>query len=99
MNKLLDKEEKKIKESLKKDEYISLKGAALEKRKAELQSKAKATMSKTRKPISFKPDPDILSAFKEKAQAEGFPYQTLLNLLMKHYVEGNFSVQIRQSKK
>ncbi|MCF6807281.1 hypothetical protein L3V79_02610 [Thiotrichales bacterium 19S9-12] len=96
---ILDREEKEIKKELKQGKYASLTGNELKKTKAMLKEKAKETIDKARKPISFKPDPLVLSEFKKKAETEGLPYQTLLNFLMKQYVEGNFKLKLTQSKK
>ena len=97
-SKLFDKEEEKIIKALENKEYKSISKAELSARKEELKLKAKETLKKIRKPISFKPDPSVLSAFKEKAEVEGLPYQTLLNFLMKQYVDGNFKLKIVNQK-
>ncbi|WP_192483844.1 MULTISPECIES: hypothetical protein [Cysteiniphilum] len=92
--KALDAIEETIMQADKHGEYKSITEDEFTKRKAQLEQMAKATMQKVRKPISFKPDPATLAAFKEKAEHEGLPYQTLLNFLMKQYVDGNFKLAI-----
>jgi predicted DNA binding CopG/RHH family protein len=97
--KALDATEKTIMEADTRGEYQPVAEDEFQKRKAKLEQMAKATMQKVRKPISFKPDPDILVAFKEKAEHEGLPYQTLLNFLMKQYVDGNFKLVIAHNSR
>ncbi len=96
--KALDAIEETIMQSDKRGEYKPIAEDEFTKRKAQLEQMAKATMQKVRKPISFKPDPETLAAFKEKAEHEGLPYQTLLNFLMKQYVDGGFKLAIVHNK-
>ena len=96
--KALDAVEKSIMESDARGEYKPVSGNEFKNRKAQLEQMAKTTMKNARKAISFKPDPETLAAFKEKAEHEGLPYQTLLNFLMKQYVDGDFKLAIVQNK-
>jgi predicted DNA binding CopG/RHH family protein len=64
-----------------------------ENRKKELVEAAKKTISRT-KPVSIRLQVKDLSAIQEKAHEIGVPYQTLINLLIRQYLQGKIQLTL-----
>lgn len=84
-------------EKAEKKELIDLIDAGIpeisEERKKELEDAAIKTIARTR-PISIRIQAKDLSAIQEKAQEIGVPYQTLINLLIRQYLQGKIQLTL-----
>ncbi len=89
-NELMDdkSEEKKLMELL--EEGIP---KISEKRKKELVAAAEKTISRT-KPVSIRLQVKDLNAIQKKAGEVGIPYQTLINLLIRQYLQGKIQLTL-----
>ena len=61
--------------------------------KAKSIAEAVAVAKKRKAKIGTSIDPDVLEAFKAKAARLGIPYQTLLNSIVKRYVDGTLDIE------
>jgi predicted DNA binding CopG/RHH family protein len=64
-----------------------------EKRKRELVEAAEKTISRT-KPVSIRLQVKDLNAIQKKAGEVGIPYQTLINLLIRQYLQGKIQLTL-----
>ena len=64
-----------------------------ENRKKELAEAAQKTISRT-KPVSIRMQLNDLSAIQQKANEIGVPYQTLINLLIRQYIQGKIQLTL-----
>lgn len=60
---------------------------------AKSMAEAVAIAKKRKAKIGTSIDPDVLEAFKAKAIRVGIPYQTLLNSIVKRYVDGKLDIE------
>ena len=92
--KFLDNEEKKIIESIEKDEWKSTK--SLENWKALLSKAATSTLTKDQR-MNIRITKNDLDGIKLKAAEEGMPYQTLVASIIHKYVTGKLYEKISDS--
>jgi predicted DNA binding CopG/RHH family protein len=62
-------------------------------RKKELVAAAEKTISRT-KPVSIRLQVKDLNAIQKKAVEVGVPYQTLINLLIRQYIQGKIKLTL-----
>lgn len=87
----IDKEEKELIESIKKDEWKEVEDS--EKFKNQAQQYAEATMRKDKR-MNIRVSERDLKNLKIKALEEGLPYQTLVSMVLHKYVSGKYEEKI-----
>jgi len=87
----IDKEEKELIESIKKDEWKEVEDS--EKFKKQAQQYAEATMRKDKR-MNIRVSERDLKNLKIKALEEGLPYQTLVSMVLHKYVSGKYEEKI-----
>jgi len=86
----MDRFERQIEEELERGEWVRAKDyKALKK---ELETGAKAVMKK--KPINIRLSERDLMLLKRKSLETGVPYQTLIAILVRQYVEGKIKLEL-----
>src|SRR3989338_5327526 len=83
-NLVLNPEEQNIENMFEKGEFVRVKN--FEKRKKELASYARYTLSKNKR-INIRMHESDLQAIKERAQKHGLPYQTLISTILHNYAK------------
>ncbi|HRZ80216.1 MAG TPA: CopG family antitoxin [bacterium] len=82
-------------EKAEKEELLSLLDSGVPKisdsRKLELQKAAQKTIART-KPVSIRLPVKELAEIQERAEEIGVPYQTLINILIKQYLQGKIQL-------
>ncbi|MGI6394887.1 MAG: hypothetical protein ACOX2F_09230 [bacterium] len=87
----LDSEEKKILDAFEKGEMVSSNN--LEKEKLKAKQLAKNTLGRT-KPVNIRLSINDLDLIQKKAKEAGLPYQTLINLLIRQYNQGEIRLTL-----
>lgn len=89
----LDKQEQKIEKSLEKGDFVS--AADLKKTKKLFQEAAKnyQELQKSKR-ITIRVNQEDLIKLRAKAKRNKIPYQTLLNILIHQYAEGQTQVEL-----
>lgn len=87
MNKIHDKDEKKILDSYEDDEWESVTSGEL---KAAYQASARATFKKDKR-VNIRISTQDLELIQERALIEGIPYQTLMASILHKYVRGTLT--------
>jgi predicted DNA binding CopG/RHH family protein len=82
----LTKEEKEIRDSFEKDEWIPV--TNLEKRKKELVAYARNTMRKDKR-LNIRISERDLLELQRKAVSEGLPYQTYVSSIIHKFINGS----------
>lgn len=92
-NLILTREEKEIEKALGKGEFK--KNPNFKKEKKMYQEMAKNTLAlRKSKRVTFRVNQEDLIKLKTKAKKNDMPYQTLLTVLIRQYVEGNVNMNI-----
>lgn len=90
---LLTKDEVGLEQSLKSEKWESIKDLKLWKK--ELQEAAQTTLDlRKSKKITLRVNQEDLYRLKANAIEKNIPYQTLLNVLIRDYVKGQYSVRL-----
>lgn len=88
---VLDEYEKELEKSLERDEWVSVKHS--EKWKKELQEAArKFVEARKSKPVTIRINQEDLTQLKAKAKKKNIPYQTLLGILIRDFVKGDYKI-------
>lgn len=61
---------------------------------SKLKSRKNPYASKLKKPVTMRLSEDVISYFKEMAEEEGVPYQSLINLYLRDCVSQNRKIDI-----
>jgi len=88
----LDKDERKMAESLEKDEWIS---DLDKKEKKQYEEYARYSLNKQKR-INIRMSERDLNKIRAKAIEEGIPYQSLISMLIHKYNEGKLSVSMNR---
>jgi len=89
---LLTKDEIELEQSLKSEKWESIKD--LKSWKKELQEAAQTTIDlRKSKKITLRVNQEDLYRLKANAIQKSIPYQTLLNVLIRDYVKGHYSIK------
>lgn len=92
-NLVLDEYEKEIEESLVKGEWKQTDNFS--KRKKEVEQAARNTLDlRKTKRVTFRITQGDLIRLKAKAEIKSIPYQTLLTVLIRDYIEGDYTVRM-----
>ncbi len=86
----MDRFERQIEEELERGEWVRAKDYKVLKK--ELETGAKAVMKK--KPINIRLSERDLMLLKRKSLETGVPYQTLIAILVRQYVEGKIKLEL-----
>ncbi len=81
----LNKQEKKIAESVERGEWRSVRG--VKKQRKRYQDYARATVRKDKR-VNIRMSEKDLIGLQKKAMEEGLPYQTLISSVLHRYVNG-----------
>jgi predicted DNA binding CopG/RHH family protein len=91
-NLVLDKYEKSIEKSLKEDEWVSI---MTPERREELRQAAKDTLElRKSKKITVRINQGDLIKLKARAEEKNIPYQTLLGVLVRDFVDRKYTVKL-----
>lgn len=91
-NLVLDEYEKNIEKSLEKDEWISI---MTPERREELRQATKETLAlRKSKKITLRINQGDLIKLKARAEEKNIPYQTLLGVLVRDFVDKKYSVKL-----
>jgi predicted DNA binding CopG/RHH family protein len=86
--KYLDKEERKLSQSLAKEEWVS---DLSKKEKKQYEEYARYSLNKQKR-INIRMSERDLKKIRAKALEEGIPYQSLISMLIHKYNEGKISI-------
>lgn len=92
-NLVLDDYEKEIEASLERGEWVPVKNFDAHK-KLWQQAAARTLDLRKSKKITVRLNQGDLIKLKAKAKNKNIPYQTLLNILVRDYVEGDYSINL-----
>lgn len=92
-NLVLDDYEKEIEASLERDEWVPVKNQSEVKKMWQRSAKRALDLRKSKK-ITVRVNQGDLIRLKAKAQRSNIPYQTLLGVLIRDFVKGDYSVKL-----
>lgn len=92
-NLVLDDYEKELDASINRGEWVSMPKKQFEKYKLELQKAARRHIE-NRKSMTIRVKRNVITEVKSKAQKQGIPYQTLINILLGKYANGEIKLAI-----
>lgn len=94
-NLVLDKYEQEIEDALERGEYEPVSKEELKKTQEFFQEAARNTLEELKsKRVSVRVRQGDLNKLKARARQKNIPYQTLLNLIIRAFVNGEFSVKL-----